>query len=417
LPYSIGYAGDARTLRSLYRSDPETTVAQLLEGIRVLDFGRFIAGPYAAMMLADFGADVIRIERRDGSEDRTLGPVVKSGEGSLFLNINRNKRGITLDPAHPEARKIVAPLVQSADVVIANLPLEVLKRLGLDYDSLRAIKPDIILVMPSAFGPDGPYRDRVGFDGVAQAMSGAMSLTGFPDAPVRSTVSWVDYGTALHAAFGAMAALYHRSQTGEGQAIDVSLLATSLTFMTPFLIERELTGILRGRQGNTGYYTAPSDAFRTRDGWINLPTIGDSMFRRWARLVGREDLIDDPRMKDDSARAAHSDTINQITAQWCAQRTRDEAVRQLVEARIPCGPVNNLDEVLADEQVRARGLLEETSFGGQSHRVSSPAARLSRTPAAIRRPAPRLGEHTDEILGQLGFSANEIAAFRSQGVI
>ena len=392
-------------------------MGQLLEGIRVLDFGRFIAGPYAAMMLADFGADVIRVERRDGSEDRTLGPVTKTGEGSLFLNINRNKRGMTLDPAHADAGRIVGPLVQSADIVIANLPLDVLRRLALDYDSLRAIKQDIILVMPSAYGPDGPYRERVGFDGVAQAVSGAMSLTGFPDAPVRSTVSWVDYGTALHAAFGAMAALYHRAQTGEGQAVDVSLLATSVTFMTPFLIERELTGILRGRQGNTGYYTAPSDAYRTRDGWINVPTIGDSMFRRWARLVGREELLDDPRMKDDITRSAHAEVINQIMAQWCSGRTRAEAVRELVQARIPCGPVNTLDEVLVDEQVRARGLLEETTFGGQSVRVSSPAARLSRSAASVRRAAPRLGEHTDEILGQLGFSAGEIAAFRSAAVI
>jgi crotonobetainyl-CoA:carnitine CoA-transferase CaiB-like acyl-CoA transferase len=405
------WCGDSRL------NSRETSVAQLLDGIRVLDFGRFIAGPYAAMMLADFGADVIRIERRAGGEDRTLGPVAKTGEGSLFLNVNRNKRGMTLDPAHPEARQIVAPLVQSADIVIANLPLEVLRRLALDYDSLRAVKADIILVMPSAFGPDGPYRDRVGFDGVAQAAGGAMSLTGFPEAPVRSTVSWVDYGTALHAAFGAMAALYHRAQTGEGQAIDVSLLATSVTFMTPFLIERELRGILRTRQGNTGYYTAPSDAYRTRDGWINVPTIGDSMFRRWARLVGREDLIDDPRMKDDITRAAHAGLINEIMSKWCAGRTRGEAVRELVEARIPCGPVNDLDDVLADEQVRARGLLEETTFCGQPLRVSSPAARLSRSPATIRRPAPRLGEHTDEILSQLGFSTAEIAAFRSAGVI
>ena len=392
-------------------------MAKPLEGIRVLDFGRYIAGPYAAMMLADFGADVIRIERRDGGEDRRLGPVTKSGEGSLFLNVNRNKRGMTLDPAHSMAADILPPLVKSADVVIANLPPDVLARLRLDYDSLRAVKKDVILVMASAFGPDGPYRDRVGFDGVAQAVSGAMSLTGFPDRPVRSTVSWVDYGTALHAAFGAMAALLHRTQTGEGQVIDVSLLATSVTFMTPFLMERELRGIMRGRQGNTAYYAAPSDAFRTRDGWINVPTIGDSMFRRWARLVGREDMIDDARFKDDITRAAHAELIGEVMSAWCATRTREEATRELEGARIPCGPVYNLDEVLADEQVRARRLFEETSFCGEPVRVSSPAVRLSRSPADVRQAAPKLGEHTDEILSELGFTADRIAAFRSQGVI
>jgi crotonobetainyl-CoA:carnitine CoA-transferase CaiB-like acyl-CoA transferase len=394
-------------------------VGQLLEGIRVLDFGRFLAGPFSAMMLGDFGADVIRIERRDGGEDRHLGPVVESGEGSLFLNVNRNKRGMTLDPGHPRASEIIDPLVRSADVVVANLPPDVLKRLKLDYDSLKAVKEDIILVMPSAFGPDGPYCDRVGFDGVVQAMSGAMSINGFPEAPVRSIVSWVDYGTALHAAFGALAALYHRAQTGEGQAVDVSLLATGVTFMTPFLMERQLTGIVRKRQGNRGYYTAPSDAYRTRDGWINVPTIGNSMFRRWARLMGREELIDDPRFKDDVARAANAALIGEIMSKWCAGRTRDEAIAAFERARIPCGPVYELDEVLADPQVQARRLLEETAFSGDKRPVpvSSPAARLSRTPASVRRSAPMLGEHTDEILAELGFATDRIAEFRSQGLV
>ena len=290
----------------------------VLEGIRVVDFGRFIAGPYSAMMLADFGADVIRVERREGGEDRGVGPVTDQAEGALFLNVNRNKRGITLEPAHPQAAEIVRRLVSGADVVIVNLPLNVMKKLRLDYESLRAHKSDIILIMASTFGPDGPYRDRVGFDGVAQAMSGAMSLTGFPEAPVRSIVPWADYGTALHAAFGAMIALYHRQQTGEGQLIDVSLLATSAMFMTPLLMERAMTGIRRQRQGNTSYYTAPSDSYRTRDGWVLVPTIGDPMFARWARLVGREDLIDDPRLGDDIARGNHAELVNEVMIAWCA---------------------------------------------------------------------------------------------------
>jgi crotonobetainyl-CoA:carnitine CoA-transferase CaiB-like acyl-CoA transferase len=392
-------------------------VARPLEGVRVLDFGRFIAGPYCAMMLADFGADVIRIERRDGSEDRTLGPVTPDGTGGLFLNCNRNKRGLTLDPAHARAAEVVVPLVRTADVVVANLPLEVLKRLKLDYDSLREIKPDIILVMPSAFGPDGPYRDRVGFDGVAQAMSGAMSLTGFGEEPVRASVSFVDYGTALHAAFGAMAALVHRQKTGEGQMIDVSLLATSVMFMMPFLMERQVAGIVRQRQGNTGYYTAPSDAYRTRDGWVFVPTIGDVMFRRWTKLVGREDLLADPRLADDISRANHAEIINREMQKWCAARTRQEAVAQLEAARIPCGPVYELDEVMADPQVQARGLLETAPFGDCPVPLGSPPARLSRSPAEIRHAAPQLGEHTVEILSELGFSADQQAELRAAGLI
>src|SRR5262245_45697534 len=293
-------------------------MAGILEGIRVLDFGRFIAGPYCAMMLADFGANVIRVERREGGEDRKLGPVTQSGEGGLFLNLNRNKRGITLDLGHELSREIIARLVKNTDVVVVNLPLEVMTRIGLDYESLRRIKPDVVEVMASAFGPDGPYKDRVGFDGVIQAMSGSLSLNGFPGPPLRSIISWVDYGTALHGAFAAVAALYHRQRTGEGQLIDVSLLATGVTFMMPLLAERKTMGIKREQQGNTGYYAAPSDVYRTADGgWIIVPTIGDAMFRRWARLVGREDLIDDARCKDDISRGDNSSLITEAMSEWC----------------------------------------------------------------------------------------------------
>ena len=391
----------------------------LLEGIRVIDFGRFIAAPYSAMLLADFGADVIRVERREGGEDRRVGPIIESGEGGLYLNLNRNKRAITLDLSHPLSGAVVRRLVESADVVIVNLPIDLMRRLGLDYESLKTIKPEIILVMASAFGPDGPYSNRVGFDGVAQAMSGAMSLTGPEGEPVRSIVSWADYGTALHAAFGVMAALYHRQATGRGQLIDVSLLATSVMFMLPLLAERQVTGIVRRQQGNTSYYTAPSDTYRTRTGWIIVPTIGDQMFRRWARLVGREDLIDDPRLSDDLSRGNNSDVINRVMSEWCAARTRAEAIAELEAARVPCGPVYELDEVISDPQVEARGLLRNMDMPGASKAVPlAPAPlRMSETASELRRAAPALGEHTDEVLGELGFSTEEVAALREQRVI
>ena len=390
-----------------------------LEGIRVIDFGRFIAGPYCAMLLADFGADVIRVERRDGGEDRKLGPVTESGEGGLFLNLNRNKRGITLDLGHPEAQGVIRRLIGGADIVVVNLPLTVMKKLGLDYHSLRAVKDDIILVMASAFGPDGPYADRVGFDGVVQAMSGAMSLTGFPGPPVRSIVSWADYGTALHGAFGAMTALYHRQKTGRGQLIDVSLLATGVTFMTPLLAELKTMGIRREQMGNTGYYAAPSDAYRTRDGWIIVPTIGDPMFRRWARAIGREDLIDDPRMANDLSRGDNARIINDAMSAWCAERTREQAIAELEAARVPCGPCYDLDEVLADPQVNSRNLLEEIGYpgGNKPVPVANTPIRLSETPAVACRRAPTLCEHTDEVLSEIGLTTQEIEALRDARVI
>src|SRR5690349_23804068 len=274
-----------------------------LSGIRVVDFGRFIAGPYCAMLLADMGADVIRVDRRQGSEDRYIAAITESGEGGGFLSLNRNKRNLTLDTSKPESAEVIRRLVKGADVVVANLPNNVLKSMRLDYDSLKATKPDIILARISTFGPDGPYANRVGFDTVAQAMSGAMSLTGFPGAPVRDIVPFEDYGTALHTAFGVMVALYHRAQTGEGQIVDGALLATGVTFMQALLAERSVLDIVRQRQGNTGWHVAPADSFRTQDGWIVVSVIGNDMFARWARLVGREDFIDDPCFADDLKRA------------------------------------------------------------------------------------------------------------------
>ncbi|HKV42513.1 MAG TPA: CoA transferase [Blastocatellia bacterium] len=390
-----------------------------LEGIRVIDFGRFIAAPYCGMLLADMGADVIRVERREGGEDRFVGPITGCGEGGMFLSINRNKRGMTLDLAHKAAAPVIHRLVASADIVIVNLPVDVMERLGLDYESLRRIKENVILVMASAFGPDGPNSNRVGFDAVAQAMSGAAALTGFEGAPVRSIVSFEDYGTALHAAFGAMVALYNREKTGCGQLIDVSLLATGVTFMTPLLAERAVTGIERRQQGNTAYYTAPSDIYRVRDGWIVVPTIGGRMFNRWARLMGREDLIGDSRLSDDINRANNYSVINEVMAAWCSGYSRDEAVAALEQARLPCGPVYSLDEVLADPQVRSRGLLEYVEHAGSKQKipVASTPVRLSLTPGTIRHPAPRTGEHTDQVLSELGYSQGEIAALRAQGVV
>ncbi|HEY6332368.1 MAG TPA: CoA transferase [Blastocatellia bacterium] len=389
-----------------------------LQGIRVIDFGRFIAAPYCAMLLADMGADVIRVERRGGGEDRFVGPIVPTREGGLFLSLNRNKRGISLELGHELAPAIISRLVKSADIVIVNLPIDVMRRLGLDYDMLRTLKDDIILVMASAFGPDGPYSKRVGFDTVAQAMSGAMGLTGFPDVPVRAIVSFEDYGTALHAAFGAMVALYHRQKTGKGQLIDVSLLATGVTFMMPLLAERVVTGALRQQMGNTSFYTAPSDTYRTRDGWIVVPTIGDDMFRRWAKLIGREDFIGDPRFIDDITRAGSYEAINHEMSAWCAERTRDEAIAELERARIPCGPVYNLDEVIADPQVKARGLVEQVEFPGAGQiPVAATPVRLSETPGGVRHGAPALGEHTDQVLTELGFTPAEIDEFRTAGAI
>lgn len=394
-----------------------------LARIKVLDFGRYIAGPYCAMLFADFGAEVIRIERREGGEDRYIAPITTPqdgpGEGPMFIGFNRNKKSMTLDPAHPESREIKRRLIAEADVVIANLPLDVLRKLELDYESLTAIKPDIVFTRISAFGHEGPFTNRVGFDSVVQAMSGAMSLTGFPGVPIRSVVSFEDFGTALHAAFGTMVALYERGRTGRGQIVDASLLATGTMFMQALLAERYVLDICRRQQGNTGFHVAPNDTYQTKDGWIIVQAMGQPMFERFARLIERPDLIDDPRCADDITRANNHGLITEAMNSWAAERTTEEAIRQLEAARVPCGKVYELNEVFTDPQVQARELFKFIEYPGSARQVPivETPVRLSESPGEIRHRAPTLGEQTDEVLISLGFNDEEIEGFRRLKVI
>jgi crotonobetainyl-CoA:carnitine CoA-transferase CaiB-like acyl-CoA transferase len=390
-----------------------------LSGIRVIDFGRFIAGPYCAMLLADMGADVIRVDRRHGSEDRYIAAITESGEGGGFLSLNRNKRSLTLDTSKPESAEVIRRLVKGADVVVANLPNNVLKSMRLDYDSLRVTKPDIILARISTFGPDGPYANRVGFDTVVQAMSGAMSLTGFPGAPIRDIVPFEDFGTALHTAFGVMVALYHKAKTGEGQIVDGSLLATGITYVQGLLAEQSVMGIERRQMGNTSFYAAPSDAYQTKDGWIVVSAVGNDMFARWARLIGREDFISDPRFASDQLRADNRAAITEAMNAWLATRTTEQAIGELENARVPAGPVLELEQVLDDPQVKARELLRYIDHPGAAKPIplADTAVRLSATPGGIRQRAAALAEHVDEVLSELGYGEEEIAELRRAEVV
>jgi crotonobetainyl-CoA:carnitine CoA-transferase CaiB-like acyl-CoA transferase len=391
----------------------------VLDGVRVLDFGRYIAGPFCAALLADLGADVIRVEKVRGSEDRFLVPLNDAGDGALFMQVNRNKRGLTLNPMKPDGRAVVQRLVATADVVVANLPDAALTAMGLDYASLAAVKPDVILTSVSAFGAGGPYSEKTGFDGIGQAMSGAMYLSGEPGQPTKSYVPWVDFTTALSATVGTLAALMARHHTGCGQEVKGSLLASALTVANAALIEQAVTGPDRVATLNRSQVSAPSDTHRTRDGWILVQTIGQPLFERWAALIGEPHWLEDARFTDDMSRGDHGHLISERMASWCAERGTDEALAALEAARIPAGPVLSPQQALDDPHVRATEMLRMLGFPGAPSPIpvaDSPFS-LSDTPASIRGRAPQLGEHTDGILDSLGYDAEEIAALRAARVV
>jgi crotonobetainyl-CoA:carnitine CoA-transferase CaiB-like acyl-CoA transferase len=305
----------------------------VLEGVRVLDFGRYIAGPYCACLLGDMGAEVIRIEKLTGSEDRYIASIGSGGEGALYVTVNRNKKSMTLNPTKPAGREVVKKLVATADVVVANLPPATLQQMGLDYDTLVLSKPDIILTTANAFGSGGPYSNRVGFDGIGQVMCGNAYLSGEDGTPTKAWVPWVDFGTASLSAFGTLAALMSRAQTGKGQKVEGALLKTALTFMNATMVEQAVTQINRKATGNRGQNAAPSDTFQTKDGWIISQVIGQPLYERWAKLMGEEHWLTDARFKDDDSRGVHGEVISARMSAWCAQRTTEEVLQALEVAR------------------------------------------------------------------------------------
>ena len=400
-------------------TDSQRGASGVLTGVRVLDFGRYIAGPYCAALLADLGADVIRIERLDGGEDRWVAPLGDDGVGAMYVVMNRNKRGMTLDPASSEGREIVRRLVATADVVVANLPPEVLRALALDLESLRAVKPDIILTTVTAFGAGGPWSHRHGFDGIGQVMCGSAYLTGTPEQPYRAAVAWVDCGTASLAAFGTLAALMERQKTGRGQKVEGALLRTAVAFNNPTLVEQQVVRPNRVATHNRGQTSAPSDLFRTKDGWIIAYAIGNPMFKRWARLMGEEHWLTDPRFADDLARGDHGEIISKRMNEWTGERTTTEALAALETAKIPAGPLYSPQQALEDAHIRAAGLLGDTEYPGlpRPAPLAPMPVDLSETPGRFRHRAPTLGEHTDAILGELGYGADAIADLRRRKII
>ncbi|MBI1328305.1 MAG: CoA transferase [Alphaproteobacteria bacterium] len=394
-----------------------------LEGLKVIDFGRYIAGPYCAALLADFGADVIRVEKRDGREDRTLVSLAENEDGSpregaMFLQMNRNKKSLTLDPATEKGREVVRRLIADADVVIANLPYDTLKSMGLDYESVSAINPRAILAVVSAFGIEGPYAARVGFDGVTQAMSGSSYFSGTEDQPVRCATPFVDFGTASLLALGIMMALRSREQTGKGQLVEGALLRTAMTYFSANLIEEEVLRLDRKPSLNRSQTAGPSDIYKAKDGWLTVAVNGDPLFRRVARLIGASEWLEDPRFASDKARGDNGEVISARVQAWVSERTSAEAIAAFEKARVPAGPVLSLRQAMDDSHVKATGIFTQVDFPGiGTAPVAVTPVKLHATPGTVRNRAPVLSEHSDDVLTALGYTQDEIAEMKKEGTV
>ena len=394
-------------------------MSEILEGVKVLDFGRYIAGPFCGALLADYGADVIRIERVNGSEDRFVTPVTEDGQGAMFLQLNRNKLGLTLNPTKEKGKEIIKKLVERSDIVIANLPEQTLKSMSLDYERLKVINPGIILTSNTAFGTSGPYAERVGFDGVAQAMSGAMDMTGDPDQPTKAYAPYVDFCSASLAAFGTVLAYLEKLKTGRGQRVQTSLLQTALTTTNNLLIEQELLDINRIASMNRAQTSGPSDTFQTKDGWILVQTVGQPLFERWVSLMGEEEWLDDERFKDDLSRGDNGHLISERMSEWCAERTSKEAIDELEKSRIPVGEVLRAQETLKERHIVEKGSFVKLSYPTlkEEYSVVGPAIELSENPGKIKHRSPELGEHNQQILMELGYNQDEINQLKKDRII
>jgi crotonobetainyl-CoA:carnitine CoA-transferase CaiB-like acyl-CoA transferase len=393
-------------------------MTSILDGIRILDFGRFIAGPFCAAMLADLGAEVIRVERPDGGDDRFLMPAFEGREGAMFLQANRGKKAVTLDFAKPEGMAVARQLIASSNVVIANFSNSALAHFGLDYPSLRGIKDDIILTSIGAFDSRSPMRDAVGFDGVGQAISGAIHLTGEPGRPFRSATSYVDFSTAIAAAFGTLAAIIRHMKTGEGSHVEATLAGTAINVMNSVLIEQFTGSNIREPIGNRSPIAGPSDMFRACDGWFIMQVIGQSMFRRWTKLVERPDLLKDPRYANDILRGRNGAALSAIMADWSANRSRADCLALIAGANIAASPVLTPADVIGGAMGLADTYLETVDFPDSAGvPIARPPARIaSEEQIAPRRP-PLVGEDNDAVYSSLGLRVDEIADLRSRSII
>ena len=391
-----------------------------LAGLRVLDLSRILSGPFATMIFADLGADVVKLENPTvGDDTREWAPPYQGDQSAYFLAINRNKRGIAVDLKSERGRAIAQRLADQADVLVENFRPGTAARLGLGYEELSQRNPRLIYASISGFGQTGPYSSEPGYDAIAQALGGLMSVTGEADGePVRAGNSAADLAAAMWAAIGILSALHARNRTGRGDWIDVSLLDGQIAWLTYLAGGYFATGEVPRRYGSAHPSIVPYQALRTADGYLMVAVGNDVLWQRFAPLIGRPELADDPRFATNPDRVANRAELLTLIETALSARGSSEWAEELSRAGIPAGAINTIDKALVHPQVQARDMVLTTEHptAGTLRMTGSPI-KLSEHTTTVRRPPPLLGQHTDEVLGELGYTADEIAAMRGDGVI
>jgi len=391
-----------------------------LAGVRVLELGSLIAGPFCAKTLADFGAEVVKVEPPGDGDPLRRWRRMRNGVSLWWQVQSRNKRSVTLDLRQPEGQEAVRRLAARSDIVIENFRPGALERWNLGWEQLSAANPKLVMVRISGYGQSGPYRDRPGFAAIAEAVGGLRYVTGYPDRPpVRPNLSIGDTLASLHGVIGALLALHHLKNGGGGQVIDVALYESVFNVMESLLPEYDAQGVVRERSGSSLPGIAPSNLYPCKDGtYVLIAGNADSLYRRLMTAIGRADLRDDPALARNDGRAAHMERIDTAIAEWTSGRTQAEVLQAMEKAEVPAGRIYSAADIAADPHYAARGMLLE-GIAGDGERLKQPGVvpKLSATPGAIRRAAPKLGEHSDEVLREAGYAQHEIDALRAKGIV
>lgn len=390
-----------------------------LAGLKVIEMGQLIAGPFASKLLGEFGAEVIKIEPPGVGDPLRKWRKIKDGTSLWWHVQSRNKRSLTLDLKQAEAQDIVRKLVSDADILVENFRPGTLEGWGLGYAALKAINPRLIMLRISGYGQTGPYRDLPGFGVIGEAMGGLRHLSGYPgEAPVRVGISIGDSLSSLYGVIGVLLALQERARSGEGQEIDVALYESVFAMMESLVPEYDAFGYIREPAGSALPGITPSNSYPCKDGsYVLIAGNGDSIYKRLMSLIGRDDLGNDPRLAQNDGRSQHAELIDGAIAEWTAQRGRDEVIEALKGARVPAGYPYTAADIVQDPHYLARQMIETVQTSAGSLKVPGVLPKLSRTPGRIGTGGPQLGEHSEDILAGLGLSEEQVAGLRERGII